>query len=89
MWTSWRKREAAGIMWAKEEATEEDVETEPTLDVEGVGRLEQGAEEEKGAKGPEKNEEADAAEEEKGVEEIEQQGDAPDQSVSQLIVLPI
>ena len=50
--TSWRKREAAGIMWAKEEATGEDVETEPTLDVEGVGRLEQGAEEEKGGKIP-------------------------------------
>ena len=48
MRTSWKKREAAGIMWVKEEATEEDVETEPTLDGEGVGRLEQGAEEEKG-----------------------------------------
>ena len=52
MRTSWKKREAAGIMWAKEEATGEDVETEPTLDVEGVGRLEQGAEEEKGGKIP-------------------------------------
>merc|ERR1712016_77752 len=52
MRTSWRKREAAGMMWAKEEATEEDVETEPTLDVEEVGRLEQGAEEEKGERIP-------------------------------------
>ena len=48
MRTSWKKREDAGIMSVKEEATEEDVEVEPTLDVEGVGRLEQGAEEEKG-----------------------------------------
>jgi hypothetical protein len=30
-------------MWAEEEATGEDEETEPTLDVEGAGRQEQGA----------------------------------------------
>ena len=35
-------------MWAKEEATGEDEEMEPTLDAEGVGRLEQGADEERG-----------------------------------------
>ena len=52
MRTSWKKREAAGIMWAKEEATEEDVEVEPTLDAEEAGRLEQGAEEEKGERIP-------------------------------------
>ena len=52
MRTSWRKREAAGATWAEEEATREDEETEPTLDVEGVGRQEQGAKEEKGGKIP-------------------------------------
>ena len=41
-----------GVMWAKEEATGEDEEMEPTLDAEGVGRLEQGAEEEKEGKIP-------------------------------------
>ena len=39
-------------MWEKEEATEEDVEVEPTLDAEEAGRLEQGAEEEKGERIP-------------------------------------
>ena len=39
-------------MWAEEEATREDEETEPTLDVEGVGRQEQEAKEEKGGKIP-------------------------------------
>ena len=39
-------------MWAEEEATGEDEETEPTLDVEGAGRQEQEAKEEKGGKIP-------------------------------------
>ena len=39
-------------MWTKEEAKGEDEKTEPTLDVEGVGRLEQGTEEEKGERIP-------------------------------------
>ena len=52
MRTSWRKREAAGATWAEEEATREDEETEPTLDVEGVGRQEQETKEEKGGRIP-------------------------------------
>ena len=48
MRTTWRKREAVGAMWAKEEATGGDVDKEPTLDAAGVWRLEQGADEERG-----------------------------------------
>ena len=32
MWTSWRKREAAGTTLAEERATREDEEMEPVLD---------------------------------------------------------
>ena len=39
-------------MWAEEEATGEDEETEPTLDVDGAGRQEQETKEEKGGRIP-------------------------------------
>ena len=52
MRTSWRKREAAGATWEEEEATREDEETEPTLDVERGGEAGAGAKRGKGREDP-------------------------------------